>query len=79
VHFSDVLTHAREQAQLSKAALAQQSGISLQHLSNIEAGRRPLTLEVLQKLDQCLHFPTRTLLAVIRCPRTGRPPASPVA
>jgi transcriptional regulator with XRE-family HTH domain len=69
VHFSDVLKDTRERAGLSKAALAAATGVSYKHIANLENRSRPITLDILHKLDSRLHFPLRTLGAIIRTPQ----------
>jgi transcriptional regulator with XRE-family HTH domain len=66
VLFSDALTQARERARLSKGDLARATGVSYKHIDNMEAGRRPPTLDTVRKLDKRLHFPAKVLLALIR-------------
>lgn len=70
----DEVTRARERRKLSKQDLAHATGLSYQHIHNVEVGRRPLTLEVLRKLHTCLRFPQRVLLGLFEdCGRDRTP------
>lgn len=71
--FSRHLIRAREQQQLSKLQLAAESGVSYKHIANLEADKRPITLDILHKLDKRLHFDTRVLVEAIRAPRCTAP------
>ena len=74
VLLGDEVTRARERRKLSKHALAHDTGLSYQHIHNVEVGHRPLTLEVLRKLHKRLRFPQRVLLALFEeCEGDGRP------
>lgn len=64
--FNEELTRIRLQRKLTKHELATATGLSYQHIYNLEAGHRALTLTVLRKLDRCLHFPARILVAAVR-------------
>lgn len=58
----DEITRARERRKLTKHDLAHATGLSYQHIHNVEVGHRPLTLEVLRKLHRCLRLPQRVLM-----------------
>lgn len=60
------LTRLREQRKLSKHDLAHQTGLSYQHIDNLEQGRKPITLAVLRKLDAVLHLPAHVIVAFVR-------------
>lgn len=57
------MTYAREQAGLTKRALAEQCGISEQLMGEIESGRRNATPLTLRKLAQALNCPRVVLEA----------------
>jgi len=66
VLFSQLLIRARQRHCLTKVALAAQCGLSYKHIANLEAGKRPITLDALHRLDKRLHFPNRVMLAIAR-------------
>lgn len=53
----------RERSGYSVTALAEQAGIKQAHLSNIEAGRRKASPEVVLALAEALKVPTPAILA----------------
>lgn len=46
----------------TRETVAEQIGISWQHLSNIEKGRRRITLEILMKVQAIFHVPFEFLI-----------------
>lgn len=62
-HAPEAVTYARENAGLTKRALAEAMGISEQLMNDIEAGRRNATPANLQKLAQILNCPKVVLEA----------------
>lgn len=48
------LTAAREAANLSKYALARRAGLQRSHLSEMEAGRRPITARTVARIAAAL-------------------------
>lgn len=64
--FGAEITHARERRKLTKQDLAHATGLSYQHIHNVEVGHRPLTLDVFRKLHKRLKFPQRVLAAFLR-------------
>ena len=70
----DEVTRARERRKLSKHELAHETGLSYQHVHNVEVGHRPLTLNVFRKLHKRLRFPQRVLRAMFEaCDRDRTP------
>ncbi|MDN3056923.1 helix-turn-helix transcriptional regulator [Streptomyces sp. SRF1] len=69
------MTYAREQAGLTKRALAAKCGISEQLMGEIESGRRNATPATLQRLAEALNCP-RVVLEAKR--ETALPEAVPV-
>lgn len=62
---TDIIT-ARTRKHLSKHDLARLSGYSYQHIHNLEAGHKPITLDVARRLDRVLRFPIHVLVSLIR-------------
>jgi transcriptional regulator with XRE-family HTH domain len=56
-HEPAAVTYAREQAGLTKSALAQRCGVSLSLISEIEAGTRNATPAMIRKLAEVLNCP----------------------
>jgi transcriptional regulator with XRE-family HTH domain len=56
-HEPAAVTYAREQAGLTKTALAQRCGVSLSLISEIEAGTRNATPAMIRKLATVLDCP----------------------
>ena len=52
----------REQRGLSQAALAQQAGISREHVTRLEAGQHDATVSTLEALAKVLRIKVTTLL-----------------
>lgn len=69
--FGHLLREARTRAGLTQKELAQKTGTSFQFVSKIEADERSVSLDTLRRLDKALHFPTKTLLHIIRCGEGG--------
>ncbi|MEU0181505.1 helix-turn-helix transcriptional regulator [Streptomyces sp. NPDC006207] len=62
-HSPEAVTYAREQAGLTKRALAQRIGISEQLMGEIESGRRNATPERIKQLAEALSCPRVALEA----------------
>lgn len=62
-HLPEAVTYAREQAGLTKRALAEAVGISEQLMNDIESGWRSATDDTLNKLAAALHCPRVVLEA----------------
>src|SRR4051812_21219601 len=69
-HEPAAVTYAREQAGLTKTALAQRCGVSVSLISEIEGGTRNATPAMLRKLAAALNCPR----VVLERKRTGSPP-----
>lgn len=61
-----MLTIARESRGLSQVALAKQSGVSQSALSQVEAGLRPLTAEIVQRVSGPLRYPVSLFSVPLR-------------
>ncbi|MET9819634.1 helix-turn-helix transcriptional regulator [Streptomyces sp. NPDC006355] len=76
-HAPEGVTYAREQAGLTKQALAESLGISKQFVGDIEAGRRNAGPELLEQMAERLACPLVVLQA--KGPEPGRRTASRAA
>ena len=56
-HEPEAITYARQQAGLTKTALAEMCGVSLSLISEIESGTRNATPAMLNKLADALNCP----------------------
>ena len=61
-HAGDRIQGLRYRENLTQKQLAEQAGISVQNLSHMEHGRRPIGKEMAKRLAKVLHADWRTLL-----------------
>ena len=62
-HAGDRIKGLRYRENMTQKQLAEQTGISVQNLSNMEHGRRPVGKEMAKRLARALNADWRTLLA----------------
>ena len=62
-HTGDTLKGLRYRENMTQKQLAEQAGISVQNLSHMEHGRRPVGKEMAKRLAKVLNADWRTLLA----------------
>ena len=62
-HAGDRIKGLRYRENMTQKQLAEQTGISVQNLSHMEHGRRPVGKEMAKRLARELHADWRTLLA----------------
>lgn len=68
--FGTILRQARTKAGLTQKQVAAKTDTSYQYISKLERGEKPCSLDTLRRLDSVFHFPTRTLVQLIRCAGT---------